>query len=241
MANVLDSEDLARHAAFAKAEAHIDIVTTAAKAMTDTARYVSERDHTQFEKQAGKQMPIATFETKLKALCPALAFDTNKPGDNNLAAIGLSPGTTCRRVFHDGPEGMQYLCSYQNHPLLPEFTVFITREKIVPVPYERTRQMWDDETRSWITVPFFDPKDAPKSRRVDNEDGTWHYEFDKGPVPGQAIEREVAGQLVGWRTVLARLVGYKLITPTQAEHAFGSPENENWAIRMGRKEGQLAV
>ncbi len=236
---VFDTESLARQARGDAREQYQEGVAVAAQAALETSKAVDERDYNNFEKQAGHQLSVSEFETRLKKLDPSFLFDTNHLSDSQAAFLHLAPGSTTRRVWRRLPSGApEYLAAYMDQALLPERTVMLTRPKRVPVPIEDHKLM--KVAGEWVKVPNISALDMPPVKQIGAEpDGKPVYEWGAGPRPGQVIAKEPCGMIVGWRTVLAQLRGRKVLTADQIEREFGVDDSHIWAVRMGRRDGTI--
>lgn len=210
-------------------EAHRDLLRVSTKAALETSRIVDEKDLANLEKQSGQRLGTQDFEQRCQKLVPSLKFDTNHLTADHAKALHLAPSSTCRRMYRTTPEGpLQYLGSHLDQAMIPEFQVMLTRTKRLPALITDFQHV-KAQDGSWVRVPCIKGSDIPK-----DDDTT-------SSRPGEISVKEPAGCIPGWRTVLAKLVGYGLTTPEAVEREFGSPDNLTWAIRMGRRAGDILI
>lgn len=227
---VFDEASLDRQAKGAALEAHRAKTEASARQALEVSKIIDERDQTNMEKQGGKRLSRTDFEKRLQKLVPALRFDTNHLTDEQAAFLCLESGSSSRRVFYERADGtMQYLAAYQNHAVLPEYQILLTRTRRVPAPILEHRHMRAADG-SMLKVPFIDGADIPKDPLA------------KGERPGEREVKEPAGSLVGWRTVLAKLiVEHRLISVDDAEREFRAGERVSWAAKVGKVNEKLLV
>ena len=241
--SVHDSASKDRQRIWGRIEQHRDSLKVGLEAAKRTSIFIQENDIANLEKQSGQRLSIVDFESRVQKLCPSILFRTNPLTDDQARLLNLQPGATTRRMLQVMPDGkMKDLAGFQNQAMLPEFTVVLVRQKRVPVDtgsYKHIRAA----DGSWVKIPYVDGKDIPKYTETKAEDGSRKFVFDKseGPGPGFEMWNEPAGTLVGWRSLLARLVGYHLLTPDQVEREFGTSSRASWAVRMGKRDIDLPI
>lgn len=189
-----------------------------------TIRYLDVNNMTSFEHQAGKQMQIEEFETKIKRLVPDIVFVTDTPPTWKCDWLHLPRGTKLRaagRVLPDGSS--EILLSFIQRPLLPEFTVILTHKVQHPTLLANVNAL-----------------DFPKAERVEQPDGTFKWEF-AGPTPLDNWIDEPCGTIPGWRSALVLLVAKGLTNPTAVARVFGDADRASWAVRLGRRQIDIQV
>lgn len=211
---VWDEESVKRQRAMLQKEAHREILKLSVDAIKQTERYILENDFANFEKQQGKTLTADLWETKAKKLVPSLYFCTKIMTAEERKVLGLAEGQNCRMMGFVAPDGWQYISSYPDLAVRPEWT-------LVPVTKERVAG----------TQQHFSAKDFPESRWDEEKQ---EYVFDEDtPVDSYAMVPGVP--LPGWRTDLAKLVGAGLTTPDAVEKEFGAADNATWSLRLGKQ------
>lgn len=175
------------------------------------------------QRQMGRKMSVAEFEAKLAQLnIPNLLTEVNPQNPTKKALYQIRDGN---RV---------YLMAYENSEM-PEYSIFSVKQnkfwngerqidrKDLPTPlsYE-LRDVIDNDgvNLGQVNIPVYDP-DAP--------------------LPGQAVIDEPWHEVLrGWRTILGRLVEDGLVDASRVIAVFGDAERESWAVRMGRRDNNLA-
>ncbi len=197
-------------------------------------RVVQAGDYTSFDKQKGQVLTIEDFEARVAKLCPKLLWDTHELSQRNAYVLSLEPGSSCRRIWVSEAGNLRMLASYVNQPYLHEFTIQLMRPKRIPRVLDTFKGI-KAQDGSTVQVPFLDPADIPKARKVQREDGTWTHVFE-GTSPAEDIVQEPCGLFPGWRQVLVRLIGEGLLTPQAVEAEFGAADNASWAQRLGKQK-----
>lgn len=238
--SVHDSAARERQSFFGQIEQHRDITRVGLEAAQKTSSFINETNIDDLEKQSGTRLSITKFEDRVQKICPSVIFRTNFLTEGQAKFLHLNSGATTRRMIQVLPDGsLKDLAGFQNQALLPEYTLVLTRLKRVPRQVEQHKLLRAADG-TWVKVPKIDGRDIPNAKESKTNDGVRHFEFDrKGETPGETYIKEPAGTLVGWRTLLARLVGYKLVTPEDVEREFGRSPRASWAVRMGRRDVSL--
>ncbi len=212
---VWDEASLERQRKVTQAEAHHAILELAVDAIKDTERYILENDLANFERQQGQQLSSDVWEAKVKKLVPSIYFCTKLMQPAERESLGLADGVNCRLMGVTVPDGWQYISSYPDYPVRPEWTLMIMRKE-----------------RIAGTEQAFSAKDVP-AMKYDAETDDWIAD---GPMPWEQHAFVPGVPLPGWRTDLAKLVLSGFVTPTQVEREFGVPtDNATWALRMGKQ------
>ena len=121
-------------------------------------------------------------------------------------------------LYWNDSRGKQFICAYENG-FMPEHSVFKVKE---------------DEV--WTGQSHFDKKDLPKGEFVPGRGMVW----DSDVTPGFKKVYIPWGEKVrGWRTVLIKIIGQRLCTPTEVEKIFGSSNSAEWHKHLGK--GQSTV
>ena len=217
---VFDSESLARQkqGEIREERAANELATYLAKMCQ--AHVVLINQWNDFEHQQGHRLLAQVFEQKVKKLNPNITFFTRPLTDNQARFCGLAPGSSMKSMDLLLPNGTSKpIAGYQNHPILPEYTILLQREVKIPNPL----------------VNHAKGKDFPKAKKITKPDGTTEWTYDD-LTPFESKGYEAAGTLVGWRTLLARLVLERISTPEAIEREFGASDRETWAVRMGRRD-----
>lgn len=122
------------------------------------------------------------------------------------------PGKPDKRcLYYLDSRGKTFVCSYEAG-VMPEHSIFSVK----------TKEVWDGKTS------HINKKDLPK-HEITPQGVVWHGQipgFRNVDVPWNEVKR-------GWRTVLIRLVGERLVTPTQVEAIFGTDNRAEWKKHMG--------
>lgn len=237
-----DSQSLIRQRLLEKIEMHRDSTRVGLQAAQRTSAFIEENDIDNLERQSGQRLSIKSFEERVQKIVPNIIFRTNYLTENQARFLHLNPGATTRRMIQILPDGKLIdLAGFQNQAMLPEYTIVLTRTKRIPAPVDQFKHIRAGDG-SWVKVPYVNGKDIPQARETRLADGTKHFEFDQSKAaPGEQFIKEPAGTLVGWRTLLARLVGHKLVTPEEVEREFGRSQKASWAVRMGRRDIELPL
>ena len=128
--------------------------------------------------------------------------------------LGLAPDMNCKLMGFIAPDGFQYISSYPDLAIRPEWTV-------IPVARERIAG-----TRRHVSA-----KDFPEAR-WDEEKAEYVFDSDT-PVDEYAMIPGVP--LPGYRTDLAKLVLAGLVSTEAVEREFGAADNATWALRLGKQ------
>lgn len=201
------------------------------KEQTKDSVYLQDPDRapTNFEYQMGRALSVHEVERRLKKLCPKLVFENNPYNQSKKA------------MYYILPNGEKQLIMPYENGVIPEHSVLqgVIKETLSP----------EIVGGGILSRPF----------HIERADLTKHevrpHEFDEqGNLtrPGDVIWDETEAQvgmertripwaerIRGWRTMLFILVSAGLITPTQAENAFGSSDRPEWQHRMGKKTQKI--
>lgn len=133
-----------------------------------------------------------------------------------------------KSVYYVAPNQPPKYISVYGKTVLPEWSVMKVEEEYVPD----------------LTIRHFDRKDMPRKewkgwkRGYEAIDPTqpspWKYKLAKttGEDPNNPQAR-------GWRTVISRIVGELLATPSEVEKVFTAAERQSWQNHMGRRNDKL--
>lgn len=126
---------------------------------------------------------------------------------------------TKRCLYFTDRRGKRFICAYESG-FLPEHSIFSVKRK----------EVWDGVTT------HINKKDLPK-HEVTPTGVVWGGMtpgFKKVDIPWNEVTR-------GWRTVLVKIVGERIATPTQVESLFGSANRAEWAKHMGRSNQKTVL
>lgn len=223
---VFDEASLERQVKEANKEATRQKLIDSFVRLNEQRRWAQENKIDDIEHQSGNRMFINIVEEKIKRLVPNAIFRVQFLTDNEARICGQAPGSSLRSldiVHQDGTR--EAIIGFQNQAILPEFMVELTRTKRVPNPYINNLSMKDVPD----TVLLSDgTEDEPK------------YKWEKC-LPWETEVTEPCGLLVGWRTLLARLVHKGLTTPVAVEAEFGSADRASWANLMGKSSHNVQI
>lgn len=212
---VFDSATQRLHATLAAQERQQEILARGIMSQADYSRAVQESDMHDLERQSGRRYVTTLFESMLLGLAPDRLRVRLLPLDPADAKRLLVPeGASVRCLDRTYPNGtFDCLTRYRNEPFLPEFTIILMGEKVVPNPYVRQAKASD----------FPKHEKGPDGKPV----------FD-GPTPLEMVVPDVKGTIPGWRSIVLRCVLEGIITATQAETTFGSADNAAWQHKLGK-------
>lgn len=222
---VFDSKTLRAQAAMATYESKQQEQRDWFLQKMETRRYAEINDYGNIERQQGRRLTAPSLESKIKKLVPQAVFITRPLSDSNALFCGLAPGSSLKSLDIKKPDNTQYpLIGYQNHPIVPEYSIILHRKVKIQNPL----------------VKEADSSQFPKSEKVKQADGTYKWVFD-GPTPFEIETYEECGTIVGWRSILARLVRERLTTPEACDREFGTSDRLSWAVRSGRRDEALHI
>lgn len=189
-------------------------------------RWAEENDIANIERQSGSRMLIMSLEQRVKKLVPSIVFTVKPLTDSQCDFCCLAHGSTLRSMDVLEQDGSHTpIIGFQNQPILPEFTIELIRKKRIPNPHVQNLSMLDVPD----TVLMSDgTEDEPK------------YKWEKA-LPWEIEVTDPCGTIVGWRSILARLVEAKLSTPELIEAEFGSADRASWANLMGKQKFNVQV
>ncbi len=212
---VFDEASLERQRKETQREAHHEILKLSVAAIRDTERYVLENDLSNYEKQQGKQLQSDLWEQKVKKLVPSIYFCTKLMTEHERTQLGLGAGINCRLMGIAAPDGFQYVSSYPDLPVRPEWTLMIMRKERIA------------GEKQHISM-----KDVPELT-YDPEKDDW---LSDSPMPWEEYAYVPGVPCPGWRTDLAKLVMSGFASADAVEREFGAPvDNATWALRLGKQ------
>lgn len=215
---VFDESSLVGQQAGLEREITRQILADAVAAMKDTTKAIYEHDMANIEKQTGRQMASRIFEAKVKSIAPQIVFESR--AGHVFLADGIIKASTIKWMFFVFPDGHKtYLMSYEDRPMLPEYTVLLMKRTKIP-----------------STIEHASARDFPdKPEHVQRPDGTWHWVY-RDPTPLDDFNDECCGTIPGWRSALALLIGMGIANPDAIEREFGGADKATWAAKLGKKK-----
>lgn len=202
---VLDSASLARQAEYLRREAEEDRFRAWVNLETINSMYLADEryDPTNAPARLGRPMSSSDLESVLSRLNPSLRFIW---GGLNTSKKWLA------RALPDG--SLERLFPYEAG-IMPERSIMSRKRLEVPDP---------SVLRPGPTgfMGHIERSDVP--------DGTGAPD---GPAPGfRYVDVPWREEVRGWRTVVLRLIVLGLISPADAERAFGHDQTPEWSSRV---------
>jgi hypothetical protein len=214
MAFVHDSESIARIEIGDNREAHRQDIADTTNLMTTAEVTNFDASPTNPMRQWGNGMPTATFEMRLIPLMPPFCKIFPHPTNE-----------TKRCLYITMPDGtLEHITTWEAM-FMPEFSVCYEHVEDVP-----------DMTVGVSDATAISRADLPP-HTWDAELGEFVFDTTHQPLAGMKRVKTVGGEAIrGWRSVLQILVAYTIITPAQAELAFGAADRKEWAHSMGKQK-----
>jgi len=184
-------------------------------------RTLFELGYTDKEKQTGKYLYDFEVEQKLKKLNPNLRFEAH-PDPNR---------TDKKCLYVQRPNGLEYLFAYERGKI-PEYSIFrrVVKEELDHAAFSNPKFVVEraDLPDYEVIPPSFDQQ----GNILSVGDVIFNPE-QSGPG---MLRYDMAWdmQIMGWQTMLIRLVHAKVLTLHQVEKEFGSRNNPAWAWEMGK-------
>lgn len=242
---IQDKAAQVNQARFAEAEARRNKWIDEQEALANFV--VDGMDNHPFDASAkwGRWLETTEFERRLGKLCPNLAF-----------RWGSNPARTDHKwLMLKTEDGWEKFATYPN-PKIPERSLWRQKTEQVPDRIYGTEEQpynpadFPQDKRRWIPIKDQSLADALNARAGTNYTlaeiqsawepngkgiGQWVYD-DDAQLPGMKTLVQPWGELLrGYRSILVKLVQWRVLTPHQVETEFLRDNTPEWAGKMGHQ------